>query len=275
MKKELIEIATLQDVAEAVKAKAPARRKNFLRLSEKLKPIMSAAIEAEIEAVLSQYEDQAKWKEWGMDTLRKQGAAILMGGPPGTGKTTIAMYLSKRVGRGFASLNMKDVGGKAPGQTERTISEFFQRADINGKQTIFLDECEAILWDRKRAGSDSMWMVGVIDELLMQIAKYKGLVILATNQIETVDSALLDRCFAVLQIGRPEQPERMRLWEQKIPERFPLQLTHIQRESLSVFNLSGRQIENAIVREASKALAEKRNPSFQTLLQEVKALAQQ
>jgi hypothetical protein len=41
--------------------------------------------------------------------------------------------------------------------------------------TIAIDECEAILWDRGRAGASAMWMLEVIDELLVQIGKYPGI----------------------------------------------------------------------------------------------------
>ena len=260
---EIIELAALQKMR---------RTKTKIKLDPKNKPIMSATLEGEVEAALVQYEQHGLWKEWGMDYLREQGACVLFAGPPGTGKTVIAKYMSKRVGRGFAALNMKDVGGKAPGQTERMVAEVFMNAKQKGNQTIFMDECEAILWDRGRAGSDSMWMVGIIDEILMQIASYKGLVVLATNRMEIVDTALLSRCFAVLQIGMPEHPERLRLWKQKLPDRFPFKPTAVQLDHLAEAALSGREIELAIVKEASNAMVQKRNPNYASLMAMAKSL---
>lgn len=236
------------------------------------KPIMSPEIEEEIEAALAQFTHKDKWVDWGMDTLRKQGNMVLLEGPPGCGKTKIAEYMSKRVGRGMTTLNMKDIGGKAPGHTERMTSEVFSQARLNGGQTVFMDECEAVTWDRGRAGSDSMWMVGVIDEILMQTAKYPYLVVAATNRVDIVDPALRSRCFAVLQITMPGFAERVRLWEQKIPRRCPLQLTLAQREKLAEFEISGRAIENAIVHEASHSIRYKRLPEFSGLIRQVKKL---
>lgn len=236
------------------------------------KPIMSPEIEEEIEAALAQFTNQDKWVDWGMDTLRKQGNMVLLEGPPGCGKTKIAEYMSKRVGRGMTTLNMKDIGGKAPGHTERMTNEVFTGARLNGGQTIFMDECEAVVWDRGRAGSDSMWMVGVIDELLMQCAKYPYLIVAATNRVDIVDPALQDRCFAVLQITMPGYPERVRLWQVKMPRRFPLQLSLAQCEKLAEFEISGRTIENAIVHEASSAIKHKRLPEFSGLIRQVKKL---
>lgn len=200
-----------------------------------------------------------------MDNIRKNGNTVMLYGPPGTGKTTIATYMSKRIGKGMATLNMKDIGGKAPGHTERMTHQFFQDCRTGGMKTVFMDECEAVVWDRNRAGSDSMWMVGVIDEILMQVATYPGVIIAATNQDKIVDGALKDRCFAVLQVGLPEYAERVKLWKQKMPERFPLKLSTVQAERIADVALSGRQIVNTIVREASLAIAQERKPLFSSL----------
>lgn len=246
-----------------------------IKIADRNKPIMSAALEEQIEAVLAQFLNRQKWQSWGVDTIRKQGAALLLEGPPGTGKTTISRYMSKRIGKGMNTLNMKDVGGKAPGHTERMVSQFFQDAKVQGYKTIFLDECECLVWDRSKANSDSMWMVGVIDEILMQTVEYKGFIVLATNQSHMMDVALRDRCFACLQIGHPEFPERVRLWKQKIPERYPLQPTPIQFDRLAEAALTGRQIENAIVKEASFAIVQKREPKFTSLMELAKQLQTQ
>lgn len=247
-----------------------------LKLDPNQKPIMSSTLEAETEACIARYTNKNKWKEWGMDLLRKQGNAVFLGGPPGCGKTTIARYLAKRIGMGpMITLNMKDVGGQAPGHTERMIQDFFVNAKHKQNPPIFIDECEAVLWDRSKAGENSMWMVGVIDELLVQIAEYPGLLMLASNHGEIVDKALMSRCFATLQITYPELPERIRLWKQKIPSRYPLQLTMAQFDTISEIPLSGRQIENAIVKEASLAITQGRLPDFKSLISTAKSYQNQ
>lgn len=233
---------------------------------------MSAKLEAEIEAALGSQDHAAKWKEWGMNTIRDQGQHVYLFGPPGTGKTVIAEYMSKRIGRGFVKINMSDIGGKAPGHTERMVVEHFQAATAGGHKTVIFDECEAVLWDRGRAGSDSMWMVGVIDQILMQVAAYKGTCMFCTNRDDVVDPALKSRCFSVLHVGLPEQPERARLWNQKLPERFPLKLTLAQIHELASLQLVGRDIETAIIREASFAITSDREPTFAGMMEQAKEM---
>lgn len=242
------------------------RKMSKIKISAKNKPILSDELEEEIESAMMMYSRKGLWVQWGMDTLRKNGNMVLLFGPPGTGKTTIANYMSKSIGKGMVTLNMKDVGGKAPGHTERMVSQLFQDARLAGYPTIFMDECEALVWDRNRAGSDSMWMVGVIDEVLMQTAAYPGLIVAASNQEQIVDSALKNRAFATLQIGVPAAAERFRIWQQKIPARFPLQFTTAQFQRLAMFEMVGRDIVNAIVKEASRALAKERKPTFGSLI---------
>jgi AAA+ superfamily predicted ATPase len=246
--------------------------KTKLILSDRNRPILSAKLEGEVEAALSASTHVQKWKEWGMNTLRDQGQHVYLYGPPGTGKTEVAYYMSKRIGNSFIKINMNDIGGKAPGHTERMVVEHFEAAKAGGWKTIIFDECEAVLWDRGRAGSDSMWMVGVIDQILMQVAAYKGTCIFCTNRDDVVDPALKSRCFAVLYVGMPEFPERVRLWQQKMPERFPLKLTHVMVETLAALQLVGRDIETAIIREASYAIVQQRDPTFSGLLEQAKFL---
>lgn len=263
--KETIENCNVAKKIRSVKPK--------IKVSEKNKPIMTAETERQVEACMAMYEHAKKWKEWGMEYLRAQGSSILLHGKPGVGKSVIAEYIAARLGRGIVRLNMKDVGGKAPGSTERAVSDTFNNARAAGNKTIYIDECEAMVWDRSKAGADNMWMVGVIDEILMQISTYKGQIIMATNHFDILDSALLSRMLAVVEITSPELPERVRLWIQKIPERFPLKLTRLQIEQIAEIPLTGREIEIAIVLCASEAIIKDILPTFEMLCNVAKTQA--
>lgn len=210
-----------------------------------------------------------------MTGLRKSGSAILLEGPPGCGKTTIATWLSLTIRKkGMKEISFADFGSHVPGENSRQIRGLFEYAKGNGDMTLFLDDCEAILWDRARAGSTAMWMLEVIDELLVQIPKYNGLVILATNMKQILDPALLSRMLAEIYIGMPDRPLRLVLWTVKMPAPFPLKLTVEQKEKLADLILSGRDIENAILNCASDALRLKKIPTYKKLYEEAVAFAQ-
>lgn len=238
------------------------------------KPIMSAEVERQCLNAAAQWTARNQWKKWGMMGLRKQGAGILLKGPPGCGKTTIATWLSLKVRKkGMKELSFADFGSHVPGENARQIRENFDYAKENGDMTIFLDECEAVLWDRSRAGSTAMWMLEVIDELLAQIGKYRGLVILATNKDELLDSGIQRRMLAEIYIGVPDRAMRLALWTIKMPAAFPIKLTIEQKNKLADLVLTGAEIETAIINCASDAMRLKKNPTVKQLFAEAQTLA--
>ena len=230
------------------------------------KPIMSPELEAQVMNAVMQYAKLQKWKKWGLHRIRKAGAAILLKGPPGTGKTTIAEYLALAIRKkGIKSMSFADFGSHEPGENSRQIRRIFEEAKENGGMTIFLDDCEAVLWERSRASGSAMWMLEIIDELLAQIGKYQGLCILATNKDEMLDYAIYRRLIAIIDVPRPAPPERLRLWKQKMPQEFPLKLSIEEFDRIASMQLTGAEIENVIIEYASECLRKDKLPKFNQL----------
>lgn len=247
------------------KVKIDRRREGKIKQSPRNCPILTDEMMSQLESAIIMYTQKDKWKEWGLASLREGGSVILLEGSPGTGKTMAARYLSKKLGRGIVEMSMKDIGGKAPGDTERALVETFKVARAKGWATIFLDEADSLLVARDRIGQDSHYMIGVINELLMQISSYHGLIQISTNRPAVLDPALTRRILVHLRFTRPERPERRRIWQQKLPDQYPFQPTQLQLDQLSEIPLTGAEIENAIILCASRALLVKELPTFATL----------
>lgn len=230
------------------------------------KPVMTRAIERAVMNAVVMYQQRKKWKQWGLHLIRKQGACILLEGPSGSGKTTIAEYLALRIRKkGFKGISFADFGSHVPGENARQIRKIFEDAKENGEMTIGIDECEAILWDRGRAGASAMWMLEVINELLVQIGKYPGLIILMTNMVQLLDPALSRRVIAHIRVDRPEFPERVRLWQDKFPDSYPLKLSIEQVNKIATLQLSGAEIENVIIEYSSDCIRLNKKPKFDEL----------
>lgn len=227
------------------------------------RPILSPALDARIADAIAQYTHRTKWEEWGLHTIRPMGASILLEGPSGTGKTTIARYLCRKLRKGFKDVSLANFGGESPGATEKNLSDIFDDGARRKNMTLFFDECDHVLRDRSHISGDALtWMVSTTETLMTKMDQYKGLVILATNMPQVLDPAIFRRLLAVIKIDPPGYDERVRLWEQKIPAKFPLRLSTAQIATLAKTALTGAEIENAIIGYASHAIRSNTRPSF-------------
>src|SRR5215468_9049134 len=94
-------------------------------------PILSEEMENKIEDAIQQYNKRAMWKQWGLDKVREQGAAILLHGPPGLGKTITAYYIGHKLHLKVTEISMADYGSHVPGELARNLRKVF-----SGEQTL-------------------------------------------------------------------------------------------------------------------------------------------
>jgi SpoVK/Ycf46/Vps4 family AAA+-type ATPase len=216
-------------------------------------PILSDELSNKISDAIQAFLNRGKWKQFGLDKIREQGAAILFFGSPGTGKTITAYYVAKKLHLGVREVSMADYGSHVPGELARNIEKIFKGEAILAKQEnrqlpiIFLDECDSMLISRKKLGHDMIWMLEPITALLTAIAKYQGLVLLSTNMAPFLDEALERRLIAKVEFTRPTEDLRRKMWRSKWPVKFPTQPTEKELIELAKFDLSGAQIENVFL----------------------------
>ena len=229
-------------------------------------PVLSDKVKDEIEDSIQSFLHRGQWKEWGLDKLREQGAAILFHGLPGTGKTISAYYVGRKLHLRVAEVSMADYGSHVPGELARNIKRIFNGEIVLARQEkrqvpiMFLDECDAMLISRKKLGADMIWMLEPINALLQEISRYPGLVILATNMAPMLDEALERRLLAKILFTRPDEQVRKKLWETKWPEKFPYQPTKEEIDKLARFDLSGADIENVFILWAGNCMRLQREP---------------
>jgi len=225
-------------------------------------PILSSELEGKIEDAIQAYLRRDLWKKWGLHKVREQGGAILLHGAPGLGKTITAYWIARKLHLKLTEISMADYGSHIPGELARNIRKIFSGeqnlAKLEKRQIpiIFLDECDAMLVSRNKLGPDMVWMLEPITALLVEIGKYPGLTLLATNQTPLLDEAVERRLIAKLKFERPHKGLRYKLWQAKWPKNFPIQPNNTDLEHLADYDLTGAQIENLFLLWAGKCLKE-------------------
>jgi transitional endoplasmic reticulum ATPase len=147
--------------------------------------------------------------------------AVILFGPPGTGKTTFAQATAGRLGWPFVELfpsRLAAESGLASG-----INTAFAQLSRLDHAVVFIDEIEEIAAARSLATTD----VGVVNELLKALVGFRQqpgrLFICATNSVHSLDPAFLrhGRFDYVLPVGPPDPPARQALWRNYIANGEP------------------------------------------------------
>ncbi len=146
--------------------------------------------------------------------------AIVLFGPPGTGKTTFARGIASRLGWPFVELFPSRLavgdGGLAAG-----LSDAFDQLHQLDNVVAFIDEVEEVASQRSPGEQAA---TAVVNELLKSLVSFRSrsgrLLVCATNSVGELDSAFLrhGRFDYVLPIGPPDEQARDALWRRYIDD---------------------------------------------------------
>ena len=141
--------------------------------------------------------------------------AVILFGPPGTGKTSFAKAIASRLGWPFVELFPSRLAATGTGGLAASLREAFAELAELDELVLFIDEVEEIATARSGASTAEL---GVTNELLKLIPAFRQhdsrLLVCATNAVHSLDSALLrpGRFDYVLPVGPPDQPARSAVW---------------------------------------------------------------
>jgi transitional endoplasmic reticulum ATPase len=138
---------------------------------------------------------------------------VLLHGPPGTGKTTIARVLAAQSNCSFYAQSAADLTSKWLGESERLVKQLFERARENRPAIIFIDEIDAIASTRGEYGSYDRQVNQLLQEIDGMSASSGVLVVGATNRRDKIDPAVLrgGRLSRLIEIPLPDVAARRRL----------------------------------------------------------------
>jgi SpoVK/Ycf46/Vps4 family AAA+-type ATPase len=189
----------------------------------------------------------------------------LFSGPSGTGKTLCAGLVARDLGLELFRVDLASVVSKYIGETEERLSKLFDASQDSGIALLF-DEADSLFAKRTDVQSSVDRYANLeVNYLLQRLEDFDGLVILTTNNPESIDQAFMRRIRFKPNFPAPEQQERERLWRVMIPDQAPREPELKFRDLALDYELTGGQIQNAVIRAAVWA-AEKKAPISYGLL---------
>jgi hypothetical protein len=208
--------------------------------------ILPEQLHAQIVEVATFFRLQSRVDEdWGFGRLASgPGMKALFTGDPGTGKTLAAEVIAGLLGLPLCKVDLARVVSKWVGETEKNLEEAFRGAE-DSHSVLFFDEAESLFGRRGEVqhGTDRYANLEV-SYLLQRLESSRGLVILASNAKDQIDSAFIRRFQVVMHFPRPDVPERQRLWRRAFPSTAPLD-AEVDLDTLAKLEMTGAAIVGA------------------------------
>ncbi len=142
---------------------------------------------------------------------------ILLKGPPGTGKTTIARILANEAKCSFFSITPADVQQMYVGESEKRVRDLFLKARQTAPSIIFIDEIDALLANRQ--GGVAIHSDKIVNQFLQEMdgltSNNRVFVVGATNRPDMLDPAVRrgGRLSREIEIPLPDLDARKALFE--------------------------------------------------------------
>lgn len=194
------------------------------------------------------------------EALRDIGPGIraLFKGASGTGKTLAARMLAGELEMDLYRLDLAAVVNKYIGETEKNLEKAFTVAEQLDVM-LLLDEGDALLTQRTAVQSANDRYANLeTNYLLQRLESYEGILLVATNAGDRIDSAFQRRMDVVIDFALPDAAERWAIWQVHLPSQHEVELQLLEA-AVQRCALSGGQIRN-IALHASLLAAENSTP---------------
>lgn len=212
------------------------------------------------------------YEEWNFGSVDKQGKSVILNfyGAPGTGKTLTAEAFAGTLNHPIIKLGIAELESKFMGETSKNIQAVFKLA-AEKNAVLFFDEADTLLGKRLSnvtQGIDNE-VNAMRSTLLIELEKFDGIVIFATNFAKNYDEAFRSRISHHVLFELPDEECRKALWSKMLVNEIPL---HGEREEfINVAaklseGFSGREIRTCMRLSLPKAILDAEKNEQQAIL---------
>lgn len=165
--------------------------------------ILNKYIEEEIQKFVSEYLKRDMMIKAGIDLYN----TLLLYGPPGCGKTTLAKYISSLTSLPLVTVRLDGMVSSLLGSTAKNIRKIFEYVDKR-ECILFLDEFDVIAKCRDDK-NDLGELKRVVNSLIQNIDNFSNnsILIAATNHHELLDPAIWRRFSRIITLELPQTEE--------------------------------------------------------------------
>ena len=165
------------------------------------------------------------YERWGFEAADPTGKAVTLNfyGAPGTGKTRAAEAVAGELDLPLMRFSVGDLESRYLGDTPKNIRAAFEAAR-EARAVIFFDEADSLFG--RRAADVTQGVDHEINAakstLLVELERFEGVVVLATNFPQNFDAAFVRRLAWHVPFHKPDEEARRRLWDLHLVDGIPL-----------------------------------------------------
>ena len=259
-------INALSDILNGKKAKASSRQNRELlpgtSVGFEKKPeyclddvVLTKEIKEKVLFFLDTFKNKNLEKSGVFKKIKKaKGINFLFYGPPGTGKSILAEAVATHLKRKLLVVDFSKIMGKYLGDTDKNIASIFESAKRNNL-VVCIDEADSLLYNRSYADQD--FKVRFVNEMLVELERFEGVVILTTNMDSLLDPALERRVSLKVKFDLPCVDMRTQIWKSHIPENIKISDDVDFALLATKYTFAGGHIKNAVLNALRKIILKK------------------
>lgn len=162
--------------------------------------ILSADNKSKLNGFLREVKYKSKFASLGLTYINR----LLLYGASGTGKTYMTKALANHLGYTMIYIDIQQA--LTTGNAAGALASIFELANTIGQAIIFLDECDAISWDRSETDASDSNMRRANNALFQYVDQLNPecVFVAATNLYDHIDPAFKRRFDLEFRFDRPE-----------------------------------------------------------------------